>query len=73
MRWVRLHPYNISQKVQVVVEHFRENVSPLLEGRAKAMVVVGSRIEAVRWQMAIEQYIKRRTTRSARWWRSRAR
>ena len=24
MRWVRLHPYNISQKVQIVVEHFRE-------------------------------------------------
>ena len=21
MRWVRLHPYNISQKVQIVVEH----------------------------------------------------
>jgi type I restriction enzyme R subunit len=58
MRWVRLHPYNISQKVQVVVEHFRVNVSPLLEGRAKAMVVVGSRLEAVRWQLAIDQYIK---------------
>lgn len=58
MRWVRLHPYNISQKVQVVVEHFCENVAPLLEGRAKAMVVVGSRIEAVRWQLAIDKYIK---------------
>jgi type I restriction enzyme R subunit len=58
MRWVRLHPYNIAQKVQVVVEHFSENVMPLLEGRAKAMVVVGSRIEAVRWQLAIDQYIK---------------
>lgn len=58
MRWVRLHPYNISQKVQVVVEHFRENVVPLLEGRAKAMVVVGSRVEAVRWQLAIDKYIK---------------
>lgn len=58
MRWVRLHPYNISQKVQVVVEHFVENIAPLLEGRAKAMVVVGSRIEAVRWQLAIDQYIK---------------
>jgi type I restriction enzyme, R subunit len=58
MRWVRLHPYNISQKVQVVVEHFHENIAPLLEGRAKAMVVVGSRIEAVRWQLAIDQYIK---------------
>jgi hypothetical protein len=36
MRWVRLHPYNISQKVQIVVEHFRENVAPLLNGKAKA-------------------------------------
>ncbi|WP_411725626.1 UvrB domain 3-containing protein [Methyloglobulus sp.] len=58
MRWVRLHPYNISQKVQVVVEHFRENVSPLLNGRGKAMVVVGSRIEAVRWRLAIDKYTK---------------
>lgn len=58
MRWVRLHPYNISQKVQVVVEHFRENVQPLLDGKAKAMVVVGSRIEAVRWQLAMDKYIK---------------
>lgn len=58
MRWVRLHPYNISQKVQVVVEHFRENVAPLLYGKAKAMVVVGSRIEAVRWRLAIDTYIK---------------
>ena len=59
MRWVRLHPYNISQKVQVVVEHFRENVAPLLAGQAKAMVVVASRLEAVRWQLAIDQYIKK--------------
>lgn len=58
MRWVRLHPYNISQKVQVVVEHFRENVAPLLAGKAKAMVVLGSRVEAVRWQLAIDSYIK---------------
>ena len=58
MRWVRLHPYNIAQKVQVVVEHFRENVAPMLQGKAKAMVVVGSRIEAVRWQLAIDKYIK---------------
>ncbi|MCC4115351.1 DEAD/DEAH box helicase family protein [Aromatoleum toluclasticum] len=60
MQWVRLHPYNISQKVQLVVEHFRENVQPLLNGRAKAMVVVGSRKEAVRWQKAITTYIEKR-------------
>lgn len=58
MNWVRLHPYNIAQKVQVVVEHYLQNVQPLLAGRAKAMVVVSSRKEAVRWQKAILQYIK---------------
>jgi type I restriction enzyme R subunit len=59
MRWVRLHSYNIAQRVQIVVEHFRENVAPLLDGKAKAMVVLGSRLEAVRWQKAIDGYIKR--------------
>lgn len=58
MRWVKLHSYNISQKVQVVVEHFRDNVAPLLDGQGKAMVVVSSRLEAVRWQLAINKYIQ---------------
>lgn len=58
MRWVRLHPYNISQKVQIVVEHFRENVQNLLGGQAKAMVITASRLEAVRWKLAIDKYIR---------------
>ena len=57
MGWVRLHPYNIAQKVHIVVEHFRAHVAPLLDGRAKAMVVLASRVEAVRWQLAVEKYI----------------
>ncbi|MFM0489079.1 type I restriction endonuclease subunit R [Paraburkholderia graminis] len=61
MQWVRLHPYNIAQKVQIVVEHYRENVQPLLDGKAKAMVVVASRKEAVRWQKAIRTYIEKRS------------
>jgi len=60
MGWVRLHPYNIAQKVKIVVEHYREFVAPLLKGQAKAMVVVASRVEAVRWQLAIQKYIKER-------------
>lgn len=58
MNWVRLHPYNISQKVQIVVEHYRETVAHLLNGKAKAMVVVASRKEAVRWQLAMTKYIQ---------------
>jgi type I restriction enzyme R subunit len=58
MGWVRLHPYNIAQKVEIIVEHYRAYVAPLLAGKAKAMVVVASRVEAVRWQLAIDKYIK---------------
>jgi type I site-specific restriction-modification system R (restriction) subunit len=47
MGWVRLHEYNIAQRVQVVVEHYRKHVAGLLGGKAKAMVVTGSRKEAV--------------------------
>jgi type I restriction enzyme R subunit len=57
MSWVRLHPHNISQKVKIVVEHFRANVADLLDGQAKAMVVLQSRKEAVRWKLAIDKYI----------------
>ena len=57
MGWVKLHPHNIAQKVEIVVEHFRRHVWPLLDGKAKAMVVVGSRKEAVRWKLAIDKYI----------------
>lgn len=55
MKWLCLHPFNIAQKVQVAVEHFRETVVPLLDGNAKAMVVLASRVEAVRWRVAIDQ------------------
>ena len=57
MRWVRLHPTNIAQKVAVIVEHFRANVRTELGGRAKAMVVTGSRKEAVRYKLAIDAYL----------------
>ena len=60
MGWVKLHPYNIAQKIEIVVEHFRHYVAPLLVGKAKAMVVVGSRVEAVRWQLVINKYIRER-------------
>lgn len=60
MGWVRLHPHNIAARVQIVVEHFRQNVAHLLAGRAKAMVVTASRREAVRWMRAMEAYIRQR-------------
>lgn len=58
MRWVRLHPTNISSKVSIIVEHFRQNIARLLDHKAKAMVVTGSRKEAVRYKLAFDAYIQ---------------
>ncbi|MCE9822606.1 DEAD/DEAH box helicase family protein [Vibrio sp. YT-17] len=55
--WVRLHDHNISQKVKVIVEHFKKNVMGLLGGQAKAMVVTSSRKEAVRYKLAFDKYV----------------
>lgn len=56
-QWVRLHDYNIAQKVQVIIEHFKDNIMQLLAGQAKAMVVTGSRKEAVRYKLCFDKYI----------------
>ncbi|MFN7536194.1 MAG: type I restriction endonuclease subunit R [Burkholderiales bacterium] len=56
-KFKELHPHNIEQKTEVMVEHFREHVRHQLGGRGKAMVVTASRIQAVRYKLAFERYI----------------
>lgn len=57
VRFVRLHPTSIAQKVEVVVEHFRRNVAHHLDGQARAMVVTSSRKAAVHWAREMNRYI----------------
>ena len=57
-RYLELHPVNIEQVVSVIVEHFRLNVMRELGGRAKAMVVTGSRLAAVKYKLAFDRYVK---------------
>lgn len=57
VRFARLHPTSIAQKVRVVVEHFRRNVMPALGGNARAMAVTSSRIEAYRWSRKMNEYL----------------
>ena len=56
-RWVSLHPTNIAQRAEVIVEHFRAHTSTKIGGRAKAMVVTASRLHAVRYHQAINAVI----------------
>ncbi len=56
-RFLKLHPYSIAQKTEVMVEHFRNKTKHKIGGRAKAMVVTGSRLEAVRYKKSFDKYI----------------
>ncbi len=55
-KFMSLHPHNIEQKTEVMVEHFRHKVRGHLGGRAKAMVVTSSRLHAVRYKQAFDNY-----------------
>lgn len=57
-KFMRLHPRNVSQKTEVIIEHFRSCVKPLLGGKAKAMVVTDSRLQAVRYMLSFQKYLR---------------
>lgn len=57
-RFMSLHPHNIAQKTEVMVEHFRHFTMHKIGGKAKAMVVTSSRLHAVRYKQAFDKYIK---------------
>jgi type I restriction enzyme R subunit len=57
-RYMRLHPHNIGQKTEIMVEHFQAFTRHKICGRAKAMVVTGSRLEAVRYKEGFDRYIR---------------
>jgi len=56
-KFLHLHPYNIEQKTEIIVEHFRQHVKQKLNGMAKAMVVTGSRLQAIRYMLSFQRYI----------------
>ncbi|HNS41242.1 MAG TPA: DEAD/DEAH box helicase family protein, partial [Taishania sp.] len=56
-RFMSLHPHNLSQKTEVMVEHFRNVVAKKIGGQAKAMVVTSSRLHAVRYKEEFDKYI----------------
>ena len=59
-RFIQLHETNIGQRIEIIVEHFRNTVMKELGGQAKAMVVTESRAGAVKYHKAFDDYIKRK-------------
>ena len=59
-KWRSLHPTNVMEKAKWIIDHFVDNVAPLLNGEAKAMIVTSGRPEVVRYKYAIEAYLRAR-------------
>jgi type I restriction enzyme R subunit len=59
-KFVSLHPHNLAQKTEIIIEHFREIVSKKIGGMAKAMLVCGSRLHAKRYYEEFGRYIKKK-------------
>ena len=59
-RFLKLHPHNIAQKTEIMIEHFHAVTRHRIGGRAKAMVVTGSRLEAVRFKQSFDRYVARK-------------
>lgn len=58
-KFLSLHPHNLAQKTQIIVEHFRTVTKDKIGGKAKAMVVTGSRLHAVRYYFEFKKYIEK--------------
>ena len=57
-RFVSLHPHNLAQKTEIIIEHFHKVVATKIGGRAKAMLVTSSRLHAKRYFEEFKRYIK---------------
>lgn len=57
-RFMRLHPHNIAQKTEVMIEHFNAVTRHKIGGKAKAMVVTDSRLSAVRYKQSFDRYLR---------------
>ncbi len=58
--FVELHPHAIGAKVHIMVEHFALHSQSEIGGKAKAMIVTRSRLHAVRYKLAVDQYLRER-------------
>ncbi|MFA5766032.1 MAG: type I restriction endonuclease [Bacilli bacterium] len=58
LKYQSLHPYNISQKTAIILDHFMNVTKNKIGGKAKAMVVTSSRLSAVRYYYEFAKQIQ---------------
>ena len=59
-KFMSLHPVNVEQRTEIMIEHFRNSVRHRINGKAKAMLVTSSRLHAVKYMLAFQRYIEKK-------------
>lgn len=56
-QFVGVHPHAVEKKARIMVDHFQSKVMSGIRGKAKAMIVARSRLHAVRYALAVREYL----------------
>lgn len=56
--YVDLHPHSIDKKIEIMVDHFHDQVASKINGKAKAMIVTRSRLHAVRYAIVLRKHLE---------------
>lgn len=59
LHYVNLHEVTLNQKIDIIMAHFEQTVRTLLRGESKAMIVTSSREAAVRYKLALDEYLRK--------------
>jgi type I restriction enzyme R subunit len=58
LSYVERHEHAIDKKIEIMVEHFSNQIAKEIDGRAKSMIVTKSRLHAVRYKLAMDKYLR---------------
>lgn len=58
VKYVDIHPYTISEKSKIILEHFIHHTSNKISGRSRGMLVTRSRLHCVKYKLEFDKRMK---------------
>ena len=59
VKYVDIHPHNISEKTNIILEHFINHTSKKISGKSRGMVVTRSRLHCVKFKLEFDKQMKK--------------
>ena len=58
VNWVDIHPHTITEKTNIILEHFKDHTVNKIEGKARGMVVTRSRLHCVKFKLEFDKQME---------------